>query len=74
MTFKTIERITGYHAHIYFDADSEADAQAVRDTIDARFVVTLGRWHRGRSGRIRAGCIRCYLRPNCSPVSSPGWL
>jgi hypothetical protein len=46
----------------------------VRDTIDARFEVTLGRWHRGRSGRIRAGCIRCYLRPNCSPVSSPGWL
>ena len=37
MTIKDTGRITGYHAHIYFDADSEADAQAVRDAIDGRF-------------------------------------
>ena len=50
MTFKTIDRITGFHAHIYFDANSEGDAQAVRDAIDARFEVTLGRWHRRQVG------------------------
>ncbi len=46
MTIKDTGRITGYHAHIYFDADSEADAQAVRDAIDGRFDVVLGSWHR----------------------------
>ena len=49
-TIETIDRITGYHAHIYFDADSEGDAQAVRDSIDGRFDVVLGRWHRRAVG------------------------
>ena len=50
MSTKTIDTITGYHAHIYFDADSEADAQAVQDAIDGRFEVTLGRWHHRQVG------------------------
>jgi DOPA 4,5-dioxygenase len=50
MNVTNIDQITGYHAHIYFDADTEADAQAVRDAIDARFTVTLGRWHRRAVG------------------------
>jgi DOPA 4,5-dioxygenase len=37
--------ITGYHAHVYFDPDTEAAAAALRDGLEARFDVTLGRWH-----------------------------
>ena len=37
--------IESYHAHIYFDADSRAPAQALREDIEARFEVEMGRWH-----------------------------
>jgi DOPA 4,5-dioxygenase len=37
--------ITGYHAHVYFDQDTEASAAALRDGLEQRFDVTLGRWH-----------------------------
>ena len=36
--------ITGYHAHIYYDDASRADAAAVREALGARFTVRLGRW------------------------------
>lgn len=35
MTGAGANTITGYHAHVYFDADSEAAALALRDTIAA---------------------------------------
>ena len=36
--------VTGYHAHIYYDDASRADATVVREALDARFTVKLGRW------------------------------
>ncbi|MDH5750195.1 MAG: aromatic ring-cleaving dioxygenase [Rhodospirillales bacterium] len=37
--------ITGYHAHVYYnDADSRARAARLRDLIDEKFEVVLGRW------------------------------
>lgn len=40
-----IEILEGFHAHIYYDADSKADAEALRTEIDACYDVELGRWH-----------------------------
>ena len=37
--------ITGYHAHIYYDAASRARAEQLREAIGARFTVQLGRMH-----------------------------
>jgi len=37
--------ITGWHAHVYFDAGSREPAQQVREAVEARFDVTMGRWH-----------------------------
>jgi DOPA 4,5-dioxygenase len=37
--------ITGYHAHVYYDAQSKPAAAALREAIEARFDVRLGRWH-----------------------------
>ena len=39
-----VPEVTGYHAHIYYDEASRADAAAVRKALDAHFTVKLGRW------------------------------
>lgn len=38
-------RITGFHAHIYFDTASRDVAARVREGLGTRFDVRLGRWH-----------------------------
>ena len=43
MTTHVLE-VTGYHAHVYYDEASRADAASVREALDARFTVKLGRW------------------------------
>ena len=45
MTLQETTVITGYHAHVYYDADSKPAAAALREAIEARFPVRLGRWH-----------------------------
>ncbi|MEQ8355458.1 MAG: DOPA 4,5-dioxygenase family protein [Kiloniellaceae bacterium] len=40
-----VDRITGYHAHVYYDAESKPAAEILRAAIEARFAVRLGRWH-----------------------------
>ncbi len=40
-----IAAIRGYHAHVYYDADSKPAAAALREAIEARFAVRMGRWH-----------------------------
>ena len=45
MTDKDAAGITGYHAHVYFDAGTRAAARAVREAVEARFPVAMGRWH-----------------------------
>ena len=43
-----VPEVTGYHAHVYYDVyydeSSRADAASVREALDARFTVKLGRW------------------------------
>jgi DOPA 4,5-dioxygenase len=38
-------KITGYHAHIYYDAVSRERAAKLRAMIEERFPVRMGRWH-----------------------------
>jgi DOPA 4,5-dioxygenase len=45
MTAKDLGSITGYHAHVYYDAASKPAAEALRAAIEERFEVRLGRWH-----------------------------
>ena len=45
MTDQPVSAITGYHAHVYYDAESKSDAAAVREALEATFDVRMGRWH-----------------------------
>ena len=44
MTDRTIDIITGYHAHIYYDEKTRDIAGEVREALDHCFDVVLGRW------------------------------
>ena len=37
--------ITGYHAHIYYDADNREQAAKLRQAIGEQFEGVVGRWH-----------------------------
>ncbi len=37
--------IRGYHAHVYYDDATKGAAGRLREAIDDRFRVALGRWH-----------------------------
>jgi aromatic ring-cleaving dioxygenase len=39
------DRIKGYHAHIYYDAVSRPRAAELRQAVEQRFNVLMGRWH-----------------------------
>ena len=39
-----VPEVSGYHAHVYYDEAGRGDAAAVRQALDARFAVKLGRW------------------------------
>ena len=47
---KTIESITGYHAHVYYDSDNKKVADRLRRRMKTRFNVNLGRWHENPVG------------------------
>jgi aromatic ring-cleaving dioxygenase len=45
MTEPSVPSITGYHAHIYFDASTLAQAQALCEEAARRFTLAMGRVH-----------------------------
>jgi len=42
--------IKGYHAHVYFDADSKDAARALRVQIEKEFEIEMGRFHEKEVG------------------------
>ncbi|MGH6901783.1 MAG: DOPA 4,5-dioxygenase family protein [Geminicoccaceae bacterium] len=40
-----VAKITGYHAHVYYDPATKPLAAQLREAIEQRFAVTVGRWH-----------------------------
>ncbi len=45
MTQLDTDVIEDYHAHVYYDAASKETAARLRAGVEARFEVTMGRWH-----------------------------
>ncbi|MEM7171488.1 MAG: DOPA 4,5-dioxygenase family protein [Pseudomonadota bacterium] len=44
MAFMDVSQIDGYHAHVYYDAESKAAAAELRTAIEQRFEMVMGRW------------------------------
>ena len=44
------DRISGFHAHVYFQPETKEIAAWLREQLDKRFTVQLGRWKDGPVG------------------------
>jgi aromatic ring-cleaving dioxygenase len=52
MTYLDVSRITSWHAHVYFDADSRDAAMELREAVTAQFGsrIEMGRFHEREVG------------------------
>jgi aromatic ring-cleaving dioxygenase len=69
----TIDQIKGYHAHVNYDAASKAAAGALRDAVEERFEVELGRWHDAPVGPHPCGSYQIAFAPDLFATLVP-WL
>lgn len=56
--------ITGFHAHVYYDAAEKERAAELREAIEARFEVRMGRWHDNPIGPHPRGSYQVAFEPD----------
>jgi DOPA 4,5-dioxygenase len=71
--FADVAAITGYHAHVYYDAASKETATRLRAKLEAAFDVALGRWHDRPIGPHPCGSYQVAFAPELFGVLVP-WL
>jgi DOPA 4,5-dioxygenase len=67
------DRITGWHAHVYFDTDTKSAAQALCEDVARRFGVTMGRMHDRPVGPHPMGSCQLSVPPEAFAAVIP-WL
>jgi DOPA 4,5-dioxygenase len=65
--------ITGWHAHVYFDAATKAKAKALCEAAAGRFGVAMGRMHDGPVGPHPMGSCQLSVPPAAFATLIP-WL
>ena len=73
MTTKPIDSaaITDYHMHVYFDPESRNRAGQLRDWVEERFTVRMGRWHDGPVGPHVQAMYQIQFMPDLFPTLVP---
>src|SRR5205814_8743886 len=61
----------GYHAHIYYDAETRPIAERLREAIGNRFGVELGRWRDERVGPHRVSVYQAAFAAAEFPRTGP---
>ena len=63
MSDQPVSTITGYHAHVYYDAASKEAAARLRAAIEDSFEVGMGRWHDDPIGPHPCGSYQVAFTP-----------
>jgi aromatic ring-cleaving dioxygenase len=70
---RPVASITGYHAHVYYEAATKAAAARLRAALEQRFAVKLGRWHDAPVGPHPCGSYQIAFPPELFGELVP-WL
>ena len=73
MSERATSAITGYHAHVYYDAETKPLAAEVRAGVEARFETRMGRWHDNPIGPHPMGSYQIAFAPDLFAEIVP-WL
>ena len=64
-------RITDYHMHVYYDPDSRNRAALLREWVEERFTVRMGRWHDAPVGPHVQAMYQIQFEPELFPTLVP---
>jgi len=64
-------KITDYHAHIYYDPADRARAATLREQVETRFSVRMGRWHDVPVGPHPGAMYQIAFNPDQFPTLVP---
>jgi aromatic ring-cleaving dioxygenase len=64
-------RITDYHLHVYYDPESRQLAEQLREWVEERFTVRMGRWHDVPVGPHVAAMYQIQFMPDLFPTLVP---
>ena len=64
-------RITDYHVHVYYDPESRNRAALLRQWVEQRFTVRMGRWHDAPVGPHPTAMYQIQFTPDIFPVLVP---
>ena len=64
-------RITDYHVHVYYDPASRDRAALLRQWVEQRFTVRMGRWHDVPVGPHPTAMYQIQFTPDIFPVLVP---
>lgn len=70
-TPREIATIQDYHAHVYYDPDSKDRAAALRQWVEERFQVRMGRWHDVPVGPHVQAMYQIAFQPDLLPTLVP---